>query len=75
MSVVPAIRIRDCNAAPIRADGDFVLYWMIAFRRLGWNFSLQRAVEWAKQHLLIRLRSLRPRGRRAHATPAPRVST
>ncbi len=35
------------NSAAVRADGDYVLYWMIAFRRTEWNFSLQRAVEWA----------------------------
>jgi len=44
---VPSIRRRSCNAAPIRGDGEFVLYWMIAFRRTTWNFSLQRAVELA----------------------------
>ena len=27
----------------VRPDGDYVLYWMIAFRRLGWNFGLERA--------------------------------
>jgi len=46
-SSVPTIRIQVCNAAAIRTDGDFVLYWMIAFRRTTWNFSLQRAVELA----------------------------
>ena len=45
--LVPKIRIQICNDAPIRAGGDFVLYWMIAFRRTSWNFSLQRAVELA----------------------------
>ena len=45
--MVPASRIRICNNAPIRGDGEFVLYWMIAFRRLSSNFSLQRAVELA----------------------------
>ena len=45
--LVPKVRIQTCNDAPIRADGDFVLYWMIAFRRLTSNFSLQRAVELA----------------------------
>jgi deoxyribodipyrimidine photo-lyase len=30
-------------------DGSFVLYWMIAQRRLTWNFGLQRAAEWAKE--------------------------
>ena len=45
--LVPQIRIQNCNDAPIRADGEFVLYWMISFRRLSSNFSLQRAVELA----------------------------
>jgi deoxyribodipyrimidine photo-lyase len=44
---VPRIRIRKSNDAPVRYDGDYVLYWMIAYRRATWNFSLQRAVEWA----------------------------
>ncbi len=30
----------------VNPEGDFVLYWMVAFRRIRWNFSLQRAVEW-----------------------------
>jgi deoxyribodipyrimidine photo-lyase len=47
--MVPASRIRACNPAAVRSDGEFVLYWMIAFRRLEWNFSLQRAVEWATE--------------------------
>jgi deoxyribodipyrimidine photo-lyase len=46
-SRVPEVRIQVCNRAFARADGDFVLYWMIAFRRVQWNFALQRAVEWA----------------------------
>ncbi len=45
--MVPPSRIQNCNNAPIRGDGEFVLYWMIAFRRLSSNFSLQRAVELA----------------------------
>ncbi len=44
---VPKTRVQTCNSTPVRADGEFVLYWMIAFRRTEWNFSLQRAVEWA----------------------------
>ena len=47
-SNVPTIRIRQVNDREVRADGDFVLHWMIAFRRTQWNYSLQRAVEWAK---------------------------
>lgn len=45
--MTPNSRIRICNHAPVRGDGEFVLYWMIAFRRLSSNFSLQRAVELA----------------------------
>lgn len=39
----PPIRVRAANAAPIRCDGDYVLYWMIAARRPTWNFALQHA--------------------------------
>lgn len=46
-STVPAIRVQACNSAPVRIDGDYVLYWMIASRRTSSNFALQRAVEWA----------------------------
>lgn len=37
------------NTAPIRPDGEYVLYWMTAFRRLSWNFALDRAVERARE--------------------------
>lgn len=46
---VPESRIRVLNAAPVRADGEFVLYWMHMYRRPGWNFALDRAVEWARE--------------------------
>ncbi len=49
MSSVPEIRIRNANEKPIRAGGDFVLYWMIGFRRTHWNFSLDRAIELARE--------------------------
>jgi deoxyribodipyrimidine photo-lyase len=49
VSAVPAIRITPCNQAPPNARGEFVLYWMIAFRRLRWNFALDRAIEWASE--------------------------
>ena len=48
MRSVPEIRIRKSNDAPVNVKGDFVLYWMIAFRRTTWNYSLQRAVDWAE---------------------------
>ena len=46
---VPALRIRQLNAAPINPKGDYVLYWMTAFRRTGYNFALQRAIEHAAE--------------------------
>ena len=46
---VPEIRVRQCNSAPVRLDGEFVLYWMIAVRRANWNFALDHAVEWAER--------------------------
>lgn len=46
MDSVPELRIFRCSDTPVNPGGHYVLYWMIAFRRTGWNFSLQRAVEW-----------------------------
>lgn len=45
----PAPRIRAVNNAPVNPEGDFVLYWMVSCRRTNWNFSLDRAVEWARE--------------------------
>jgi deoxyribodipyrimidine photo-lyase len=44
----PAARLRCPGDRPVRPDGDFVLYWMIAQRRLVWNFALDRAIAWAE---------------------------
>ncbi len=44
---VPPDRVRVVRNMPPRADGRFILYWMIASRRLQGNFSLDRAVQWA----------------------------
>ena len=44
---VPPLRIRRLNRGTVREGGDYVLYWMTAFRRPGWNFALQRAAWWA----------------------------
>ncbi len=49
MSTVPSCRIRAVNDADVSASGDYVLHWVIAFRRGQYNFSLQRSVEWAKK--------------------------
>lgn len=48
-SLVPEIRIRAGNPAAVRADGEFVLYWMTANRRTRWNYSLERAVDWSRE--------------------------
>lgn len=47
MYKVPELRIDAVNEAPVRADGDYVLYWMIAFRRTRFNFALDRALAFA----------------------------
>ena len=47
MPTVPAVRILKANNEPPRGDRAFVLYWMTASRRTGWNYALDRAVEWA----------------------------
>jgi deoxyribodipyrimidine photo-lyase len=46
-SSVPAARLRLANDAPV-ARGQWVVYWMIATRRAGWNCALERAREWAR---------------------------
>jgi len=47
MNPFPELRTQVLNQAPIQDQGDYVLYWMIACRRTRWNFSLERAVDWA----------------------------
>ncbi|MGE3173924.1 MAG: deoxyribodipyrimidine photolyase [Planctomycetota bacterium] len=49
MSTVPELRIRAVADQPVRDDGEFVVYWMIAQRRRRANFALQRATWWCKQ--------------------------
>jgi deoxyribodipyrimidine photo-lyase len=49
LPAVPTVRIRACNVARVNPRGDYVLYWMIAFRRRHWNFSLDRAAEWSRE--------------------------
>jgi deoxyribodipyrimidine photo-lyase len=46
---IPPIRLTAVNEAPIRPDGDHVLYWMIATRRTRWSFGLQRALARAEE--------------------------
>ena len=44
-----ASRVRAVNDAPVRGDGRFVLYWMIAARRVRFSFALQHAVARAEE--------------------------
>ena len=44
---VPDVRVRAVKDIPVRPEGQYVLYWMVATRRLHHNFGLQRAVEWS----------------------------
>jgi deoxyribodipyrimidine photo-lyase len=53
-SAVPPLRLRSLNHRNVRPDGDYVLYWMTAYRRTRSNFALQRACEWAR-HLDVPL--------------------
>ncbi len=57
----PALRVRASNGEGVRADGDYVLYWMIAARRTAWSFALDRAAAWARslERPLIVLEALR----------------
>ena len=50
MTQTPAVRIRDLNQQSVRRDGQFVVYWMTAYRRLSSNFALQRAAELARAY-------------------------
>jgi deoxyribodipyrimidine photo-lyase len=48
MNHVPPLRIRSANSRDVRPGASFVLYWMVAARRLNWNFGLDRALEHAR---------------------------
>ena len=45
---IPPARLRPLNDLPAKDGGRYVLYWMIASRRLRHNFALDRAVEHAR---------------------------
>lgn len=49
LSPVPSSRVRPRNDEPVRSDGSYVLYWMVAARRTTWNFGLQHAVGLASE--------------------------
>ncbi|MEZ6015215.1 MAG: deoxyribodipyrimidine photolyase [Planctomycetota bacterium] len=47
--IAPLDRLSTLNARPTAADGAYVLYWMNAQRRTGWNFGLEHAVARARE--------------------------
>ncbi|GEJ57024.1 deoxyribodipyrimidine photolyase [Anaeromyxobacter diazotrophicus] len=46
---VPTARLRALNAAPLRPDGRYVVYWMVAARRASHSFALDRAIGLARE--------------------------
>lgn len=71
MDAIPTLRVRALNERPIRRDGEFVLYWMTAYRRARSNFALERAVEHARAlaRPLVILEALRA----DHRWSSPRI--
>ena len=49
MNLVPDNRITVLKDIEPDLDKEFVLYWVINFKRTSYNFALQRAVEWANK--------------------------
>lgn len=49
MPSVPAIRVQPVNQAPLNPRGRYVLYWMTAARRTGYNYGLQQTVAWSRR--------------------------
>jgi deoxyribodipyrimidine photo-lyase len=49
MAHVPDLRLSLANARPERPDGEWVLYWMTAARRLTHNYALQQAAGHARR--------------------------
>ena len=45
----PLRRLRLLRPDEAKREGEYVLYWMTAFRRLHSNFALQRAADWAEE--------------------------
>lgn len=43
------MRLRVLDDRPLRADGDYVLYWMVAARRTRWNLALDHALDHARR--------------------------
>lgn len=48
-SQVPTLRVHLERDDIVAIDKPYVLYWMTANRRTGWNYSLQRALDWCEE--------------------------
>lgn len=46
---IPSNRLTQVNDLPINDQGQYVLYWMVAYRRTRWNFALEHALDRAKE--------------------------
>lgn len=46
---IPARRLKVLADRQPSEDGEFVVYWMTASRRVQWNFALDRAIGWARE--------------------------
>ena len=46
---IPASRLRSLNRVPAEKNGEYVVYWMTACRRLRWNYALQHAAARARE--------------------------
>jgi deoxyribodipyrimidine photo-lyase len=46
---IPPQRLRTLTRHATRADGAYVLYWMTATRRIGWNYALDYALSIAEE--------------------------
>jgi deoxyribodipyrimidine photo-lyase len=49
VSAVPSSRLTSLTKHSLNSDGQFILYWMTAFRRSTYNFALQHAVDWSNR--------------------------
>ena len=49
MAGVPTNRITTLKDIDPNLEKDYVLYWVINFKRTTYNFALERAVEWANK--------------------------
>jgi deoxyribodipyrimidine photo-lyase len=49
MTTFPMVRVRALSQEPVRGEGRYVLYWMVACRRTADSFAIDRALAWARE--------------------------